>query len=230
MRTTKALLCAAAVAAGAVTAMAQSNVYSLNVVGYINLPLAEGFNMVANQLDIDGTGTNNTVSGVFSSNLPINSIVYTWAGAGYNPASSYVKNKSGVPIWTGDTKLNPGQGCWVAIPAGSYGGTTQSVTTVGNVLQGSLVNPNIPPAGGFSLLSSMAPLAGGLQTTLKYTPTLGDIVYTYHGSAYDPAYSYVKNKSGVPIWTPGEPPISVGQGFWLSTSAGSVWSNNFVVQ
>src|SRR5437763_197776 len=52
---TKALLCAAALAAGAVTAMAQSNVYSLNVVGYINTTLvgsaAGKYQMIANQLN-----------------------------------------------------------------------------------------------------------------------------------------------------------------------------------
>jgi hypothetical protein len=64
---TKALLCAAAVAAGALSAMAQSNVYSLNVVGYVNVPLVGGgaFNMIANPLNNTGTGGNN-ISNLFS--------------------------------------------------------------------------------------------------------------------------------------------------------------------
>ena len=49
--------------------MAQ-NVYSLNVVGYINIPLVEGFNLVANQLDFDGTGLNNTPANVLCDEPP----------------------------------------------------------------------------------------------------------------------------------------------------------------
>jgi hypothetical protein len=47
---TKALLCTSAVAAGVATSMAQPNVYSLNVVGYVNVPIQGGvsFNLLAN--------------------------------------------------------------------------------------------------------------------------------------------------------------------------------------
>jgi len=232
MRTTKALLCAAAVAAGAVTAMAQSNVYSLNVVGYINVPLVEGFNLVANQLDVDGTGTNNTIVGVLSNSLPAGASVYTWGGASYNFAS-YVKNKAGTATnWSGSftSSLNPGQAAWIAIPSGAFGGTTQSVTTVGNVLQGSLVNPYLAPAGGYNFLSSMTPVAGGLQAALKYPAAAGDGVYLWNGTTYNFS-SYVKNKAGTATnWSPSEPIVGVAQGFWLNTFAGQVWSNYFIVQ
>src|SRR4051812_11081510 len=80
---TKALLCAAGIlAAGAATSMAQSNVYSLNVVGYVNVSLTNGFNMVANQLDLDGTGINNTVTNVVGTNLPVQTRIFA-----FNPAT-----------------------------------------------------------------------------------------------------------------------------------------------
>src|SRR5690349_15762138 len=47
MRTKTLLLTAALAAAGAASAMAQ-NVYSVNAVGYANVALKKGFNMVAN--------------------------------------------------------------------------------------------------------------------------------------------------------------------------------------
>src|ERR1700730_12330845 len=49
---TKTLVCAAALmAAGVATSMAQSNVYSLNVVGYINITFpANKYTLTANQL------------------------------------------------------------------------------------------------------------------------------------------------------------------------------------
>jgi hypothetical protein len=31
------------------------------------------------------------------------------------------------------------------------------------------------------------------------------------------------------FWSPGEPQIGVGQGFWLNALAGSVWTTNFTV-
>jgi hypothetical protein len=233
---TKVLICAAALAAAsAFTSMAQS-VYSLNVVGYINLPLVEGFNMVANQLDVDGTGTNNTISGVFGTNLPVGSAVYTWAGAGYNPAASFSIPRGGtVASWSaqGALSLNPGQGAFVQIPAGAFGGATQNVTTVGQVLQNALVNAYIPASGGYSLLSSMVPLQGTISS-LGYVAVVGDQVFTYDTSlkppGFDPAFNYSIPRGGTtPVWTPNEPSINVGQGFILNTKAGTVWSNYFTV-
>jgi hypothetical protein len=222
---TKALLCAAALAVGAVTSMAQSNVYSLNVVGYVNLTLAEGFNLVANQLDKDGFGTNNTVQGVFAASLPPGSSVYTWTGSGYNTAT-WAKNKQGTATnWNADYALNPGQGAWVKIPTGSG---TVTVTTVGTVLQGALVNPNI--AVGFNLVSSMVPLAGAIMTDLKYNAGANDAIYAWNGAGYTTS-TYSKNKQGTATnWSPSEPTIAVGQGFWLkAAAAGAAWSNYFTV-
>src|SRR3954470_8755678 len=72
---TKALLCAAALAAGAATSMAQSNVYSLNVVGYYNVPVpANQLVLVANQLNT----TNNTIAGLIQG--PPNAQFYKYNG------------------------------------------------------------------------------------------------------------------------------------------------------
>jgi len=202
--------------------MAQ-NVYSLNVVGYVNIPLVEGFNMIANPLDLDGYGTNNTLTTVFSTNLPVNSKVYTWniSTLGYDTAT-FGKTKT----WSPDMKLNPGQGAWVSIPAGAFGGTTQSVTTVGTVLQGKLVNPNIPAADGYTLIASQVPIAGGLTTTLGYKARLNEKVYAWPlGATAFSVATMVKAR----YWVPSEPQIGLGQGFWLKAYAGSVWTTNFTV-
>jgi hypothetical protein len=61
MRTKTLLLSAAAMAAGLVSSVAQSNVYSVNVVGYVNQVLPAGTLVaVANPLD---NGTNTLDSG-----------------------------------------------------------------------------------------------------------------------------------------------------------------------
>src|SRR5882672_2501980 len=59
---TKTLICAAVLmAAGVATSLAQSNVYSLNVVGYVNVPTtgAGNFNMMANPLNNANNGITN---------------------------------------------------------------------------------------------------------------------------------------------------------------------------
>ncbi len=225
---TKLLLGVAAIAAGALSAVAQSNVYSLNVVGYINLPLVEGYNLVANQLDADGTGTNNTDVGVFAT-VPAGTTVYTWSGASYN-VNVYAKNKAGTATnWTTPTgfKLNPGQGVWVQIPAGAGSST---VTSVGQVLQGTLNNPNF--VAGYSLLSDQVPLAGALQTGLNYPAQAGDTIYQWIGGSQSYNVSvYSKNKAGTATnWLPSEPTIAVGEGFWLNSAAVNAWCQSFTVQ
>jgi hypothetical protein len=227
MRTKTLLIAAAALVAGVISSEAQ--VYSANVVGYVNIPLTEGFNLIANPLDVDGTGTNNTLVGFFTNSLPVNSAVYLYNGSGYT-LSTYAANKSNTATnWTVNAPLNPGQGFWVSIPAGSFGGATNTITAVGTVLQGSLSNPNLTTAG-FALVSSQVPIAGDITTNLNYIPSKNDAVYVYSGGGYN-LYTYAANKSNTATnWNPSAPQISVGQGFWINSQSGSPWTNNFIVQ
>jgi len=233
MRTKVLLGAAALLAAGALSAVAQ-NVYSLNVVGYYNLSLSPGFNLVANQLDLDGTGTNNTVTTVFGSSLPVSTIVSTW-----NPATSqflsslWNTNRNGSQTnWNNPTlALNPGEGAFVAIPANAG---PQTITVVGQVLQGGLVNPYIKQGGGFSLLSSMVPLSGGLVSVLGYTPAIKDTIATYaNGTFLQNIWNTNRNGSQTnwsqPPSSPSEPVLAIGQGFFLNSLTTPVWSNYFVV-
>jgi hypothetical protein len=223
MRTKMLALTAAAVTAGFLTASAQ--VYSINTVGYINLNLSNGFNLVANQLDVDGFGTNNTLQTVFGTNFgSVNASIYAFSnGAFVTPAASWSK-KSG---WTGGTAaanwaLNKGKGVFVQVNGAA------TITLSGNVLQGSLATPY---PGGFNVLASQVPQGGKLQTDLGYAPNNGDNIIRFNvtNQAYiSPFYSYSK-KSG---WTPSEPVLNVGEAFWLQTGAGvsGTWSRNFTVQ
>jgi hypothetical protein len=227
MRTKTLLIAAAALVAGIVSSEAQ--VYSANVVGYVSIPLAEGFNLIANPLDADGTGTNNTVTGLFTNALPVNSSVFAWNGSGYN-ISSYAANKAHTATnWTVNLSVNPGAGIWVSIPAGAYNGGTSNFVSVGTVLQGNLVNPNI--AGpGYWMVSSQVPISGDIGTNLSYVPSLNDSVFVWNGSGYN-IFSYAANKAHTATnWTPSSPTISVGQGFWLNSQTGAGWTNNFTVQ
>src|SRR5215472_170391 len=84
---TKALLCAAAMAAGALTSMAQSNVYSLNVVGYVNYPFtAFNYTLINNPLD----NTNNDLNTIIPT-APDGSTVALWSTAlqDFSPTSPF---------------------------------------------------------------------------------------------------------------------------------------------
>jgi hypothetical protein len=241
MRTKLLIWAAALAAASACTTMAQT-VYDLNVVGYINIPVVEGFNLIANQLDFDGTGVNNTPANVLGESLPVNASVYGWSPSNTWNIAAYTYNPStGLDSWTAIPgnmpTLNPGQGVWLDIPSRGLAGTTSNLVVVGEVDQGSLVNTNLAAAGGFSLVSSIVPLSGGLQTVLGYTPMVNDTVYQWNApdQAYLPAKSFVRPKGGgTPVWTPSEPIIGVGysgvsEGFWLDSGAGVTWSNYFSI-
>ena len=219
MRTKILLSAAAAMAAGLVSSNAQ--VYSANVVGYVQQSLQPGFNLVANPLDLDGTGTNNTVQTVFGTQLP-SATVYAMSGGAFQPLAQYT-SKGG---WVGGTNyvnaaLTPGQGVFVSVASAT------TVTMVGNVKQGSL---STPFSSGFNIISSQVPIAGLMQHTLNFQPAGGAAtVYTFNAATqlYNPLSQYT-SKGG---WTgAGEPNLGVGQAVVLSSGSSGNWSTNFTVQ
>jgi len=137
--------------------MAQ-NVYSLNVVGYINLTLQPGLNLIANQLDVDGYFTNNTYTGVFSTNLPANSKIYA-----FNPATGgYAILTWSGSSWIGtaakpavNAALAPGQGVFV----NNNSANPLTLTLVGQVNQGTNTTPLV---AGLQIVSSIPPISAGL--------------------------------------------------------------------
>jgi len=205
----KTLLCAALVAAGIATSVAQ-NVYSLNVVGYYNITVpASGYALIANQLNT----TNNTIGSLLPS-VPPNTIFYKYAGS----YSAYVFDEFDL-IWTpdGNATLNPGEGGFIKNPDA----TPLTLTFVGEVMQGSLTNP-VP--AGYAIRSSMVPQAGGVSSVLGFPAAPNDIVYKYAG-----AYSAFVFDEFDLVWTPSEPAVSVGEAFFSFKGAAVDWVRNFTV-
>lgn len=197
-----------------------ADVLSQNVVGYYNVTLSPGYNIVANQLDYDGTGTNNTIQKVFGTSLPVGANIYAFvSGAFASPAATL--GKSG---WSGNTNavnnaLNPGGAVFVLLAS------AKTNTFVGEVLQGSLGQPYI---AGYNLIASKVPQAGTISTNLGFVPAVGNNVIRFNPATQlyiTPAYSV--GKSG---WSPSQPSLNVGEGVWLLTAAGGTWSRNFTVQ
>lgn len=212
---TKVLLCLAALAAGVASSSAQ--VYSLNVVGYINVTVpANQYILMANQLQ---NTPDNTIANLLP-NQQDGTILQKLGGSGL---SAYVYDATFTQSWTpdGNATLNPGEGAFFKAPAAT------TLTFVGEVLQGSLTNTL--PIGSYAIRSSIVPQAGTL-TALAVPPEDSDIVQVLGTSGLS---AYVYDATFTQSWTPSEPTINVGQSFFIkkaSTSTQSQWIRTFTVQ
>jgi hypothetical protein len=234
MRTKAMLLAAALTALGSAAVMAQTNVYSLNAVGYINVTLLPGFNMVADQLQ---SGTNTIGSLINDASTQYDKmVVFKWTGTGFQSdtansiLSTYANN------WDngGTITLNPGEAAWIKNP----NTTNMTLTFVGTVPTGTL-STTIAGNGAFTMLSSQVPQGGDLTTDLGYSNYFqGDTIYVYNptNSKYTVStYNTNTGQSGYLgnfVGTAGDPIIGVGQGFWYKTGVGApttTWTRTFSV-
>jgi hypothetical protein len=207
---TKALLVAATLAAGALTSMAQSNVYSLNVVGYYNITVpANKYALIANQLNT----TNQTVTSVLAT-VPGGTAVLKWSG------TTFAANNFDATFgWDDPTEtVVPGEGFFIK----NNGGTPFTVTFVGEVNQNT--NSQAFTAGVYKLISLYTPQNGLLQTDFGYPPDGNDFTLawtgtTYAQSTYDPTFGWDT-----------EPSLSVGQGFFVHSATTKTWTRSFKVQ
>jgi hypothetical protein len=209
---TKALFVAAAFgAAGLVSSMAQ--VYSVNVVGYVNTVLKPGYNLIANPLET----TANTVADLFPGVDGMS--VFKFVGGTYQIANF----DAGLGEWDNPAiTLNPGEGAFVFNP--TDGDVT--VTFVGEIVEGTKTN-ELPV--GWSMKSSQVPQAGGLVSALGFPVAGGDAVFTYNTTRTPPGYDIANYDEGLGDWDVGEPVIGVGQAFFLNKATAGTWSRNFSV-
>jgi hypothetical protein len=204
MRTKNLLLTAAVLAAGLGSAVAQSNVYSVNIVGYVNKPLAtNALELIQNPLS-DGTNTLNSTLGA----LGTGSQAFVWNGSGYSTAS---KPKA---VWNPDLAVPTGLGMFVRRQ-----GPTGTNTFVGSVVAnvGTSVT-NVLAANVTTLVGSLLPYADTLNGTnlgLAGAPT-GSILYKWNGTGYTTSS---KPKA---VWNP-DLSIGVGEGFFIKPSSNYVW-------
>jgi len=220
MRTKTLLLTAALTAAGALSSMAQ--VYSVNIVGYINLSVPKGFSMVANQLNAT---PDNTLASVLPA-PPENTTLYKFVTT---PTPHYVSSNfsSDNPGWTvpGMT-LAPGEGGFISIDPG-VAPTGATLTLVGEV---QLVS-NTPVSTGFSILSSVIPQSDNLDN-LGFPAGENDTIYFYDGTlnAGHGGFKSYNFSADNPGWIPSIPTPAVGQSFFLSSQLPPrTWSRTFVV-
>jgi hypothetical protein len=195
---TKVLLSLAAFAVSAFAAYAQSNVYSVNIVGFVNQPLVAGqLKLVHNPLD-NGT---NTMNSVYSA-LPSGSAAYVWNGAGYSTAT---KPKA---VWSPDLPVPTGTGLFISSPS------AVTNTYVGEVLAGPGESTTNVLTGVLTATGALLPYAGTLNSTnglgLVGAPS-GSVLYQYNGAGYNTA---TKPKA---IWSP-DLSIGVGEAVFIQST------------
>jgi hypothetical protein len=224
MRTKTLLLSAALVAVGLVTSVAQT-VYSVNAVGYVNVTLVAGYNLLNNPLN----GTNNNLNTIIPT-APESSVVLRWdaAAQGFNPSGDTYFGGSG---WLNDdflptdTVLNPGQAFFLR----NVSGAPATVTFVGEVPQGSLTN-RVPVNYGF--LGSIVPQSAGL-TALGFPPLDGMEYLGWNKATqgYDYGHSVIGGVWYDDAFNQVDPTPAVAEGFLIKNSTGSAvnWTRTFSV-
>jgi hypothetical protein len=214
---TKTLAVAAILAAGVASSMAQSNVYSLNVVGYVNKTFAGAgkYTLIANPLNT----TNNTIE-LIKAAVPVGGKVLKWNGSSFDIINRVAFGTGWTPSTAGTNTLNPGEGAFVQTAAAS---PDQTNTFVGEVLQGTL--DNIYPAG-YTLSGNKVPDSGPV-TSMQMTnvPTNSKLLkWDSAGGVY---FIYNKLSFG---WTPSTPTLDPADGFFMNAASPFTWTRNFTVQ
>jgi hypothetical protein len=221
MRTKALLLAAALTAAGIASIHAQSNVYSVNVVGYVNVAIPNGYSLIANPLN----STDNTVSNLFSgSPSAVGNTVYTWNGANF--VANFYDDLGGE--WANPSLvLAPGTGFFVNNPGAAY-----TNTFVGEVPQGNLVNA-VP--AGYTLTASQVPQTGFTQD-LGLNAVPGDYVYLWNGNNfvavfYDDLGGEWNPAAGFTVDPAKGPQVGVAQSFFYRNISGTgTFVRSFTVQ
>ena len=212
---TKALLSVAAIAASAVTAMAQSSVYSLNIVGYATVSVAPGFSLMANPLSAGVTNGANEIMPILDGEQ-----ILTWTGTSFSEAM-YDSGAGGWVMADDVTKtvppsLPPGVGFFFFNPNPA----ATNFTFVGQVVPGPSSTNTLTLPSGFSLIGSPLPATVAQITNPPVSlPVLdGMQILQWSGTKFNE----VMFDSGAGGWVLADdvtkttaPPYSIGSGFFF---------------
>jgi len=223
MRTKTLLLSAAVLAAGLSASMAQS-VFSVNAVGYVNIPVVQGYQIIANPLN----NSNNTLNVILPS-VADNTKIYRFNTGSQTygaPSTFFFDPDINAGAWAPDVAINPGEGIVLFAPSAA------TLTFVGEVPQGSLTNP-LP--ANFSIRSSIVPQQGGISSALGLAPSDNDTIYFFNPATQTyaaPFTFFFDPDTNTGAWAPSEPSIAVGQGFVFKNTSGianRAWTRTFSV-
>jgi hypothetical protein len=216
MRTKTLILSVLLGAAGVSSSLAQSSVYSLNAVGYVNVTCPPGFSLIANPLNT----TNNSLNSLLPYNngaIPVNTQIFKYGASGYQIATMDEFDL----VWVPNLTLDPGEGAFFK----NTEGANKVLTFVGEVLQGKLTN-SIP--SGYSIRSSKVPQEGTLGASA------GGVNLLVPGQPNDQVFKYTPSGYVIStfdefdlVWVPNVT-IKVGESFFVKKSApDNTWIRDF---
>jgi len=224
MRTKTLLLTALLGALGSVAVNAQTNVYSLNAVGYINVTCyADSWNIISCPLLVTG---GNTIANLLpnASGAYKRVQIYNYTPTSSNPYAEDIGTATG---WEdgGTNTINPGQAVWFYNPWS----TNITVTFVGTVPTGPISTPLYPSS--FNLVSTAVPASGDIVTNsiMNFTnASKHDQVYSYTPTNANPYVEYVAGANGTfPLGDPILPTVGGGLWYYNSTTNINYWAENF---
>ena len=241
----KTLLIAAATLAASIIS-SQAQVYSQNIVGYVNVPAVNGFTVIANPLvNAGGDAATNFVNN--SGGAWDGSLIYTWNGTGYSIVQYDSTRATGFANFAGSAAvpapvLDPGQGFLF----NNQSGSSNTITFVGTVYTGGpgastnvvgLSTNLLTTAHTYQFVSSAFPVGGGISSVLGLTnpggvldgslilvPNIvGGAVHGYVTVQFDSSrgtgFANFAGSAAVP-----EPIIPVGSGFLFSNQSGAPYN------
>jgi len=242
------LLTAAMVAAGALSSVAQ-NVYSVNVVGYVNVPIVPGYSLLANPLLSVDNSVSNLFNTQYTNGNAAGDVVFTWGGAGFIGDFS---DQFGTGWGNPGLQLPPGVGFLYQHIAANNTPTPVTITNtyVGTVVQGPATN-HVPV--GYSIQSSQWPVTdylGNLEQPNAGTSlaNAGDYLFLWNGSGFIGIFSdqfgggwspagtnNIPLLPGVTVSTTLGPLMPVGSSVLYfnaqaNTPGPQNWTSNFTVQ
>lgn len=216
---TKALLGLAALAVSAATCVAQSNVYSLNIVGYVNVDITNGFNFINLPLKPSDGNYNITNTIVMPAGADGASL-FKWTGTAYS---------STIPTWVDGMGWYTEQAISIGLGESFFidSPVTGKITFVGEVQTGAIANTI--PAG-------MTPLGNKVPATEawpgKTVGNDGDTIFVWNKAQkrWDSTlWGFVAGEG----WFDGTafsggPVLAPGQGvFYQNLGAAINWTQNF---
>jgi hypothetical protein len=218
------LIAAAALAASIISSEAQ--VYSQNIVGYVNVPFVAGFTAVGNPLqNADGVNSaTNVITGI-----PDFSYVYVWNGSGYNAyevyQGQYYDSQGNGLVPT--PNLPVGTGVFIQASA-AFTNTFVGTVLVTNTAVGSITTNNFNLLSGFNFVNPLLPIGGGIISSLQMA-NIPDFSYIYVWNTG--SQSYVGSESYQGTWydvtgnfTVPEPTVAVGAAFYVDAANAFTWT------
>jgi hypothetical protein len=211
-----------------------AQVYSVNAVGYVNVTLKKGYNLISNPLNNGG----NTLAEIIpiSSPLPDDTFVVTWDPTvpGGAPALESPMFYPGAAWEPAGSPIPPGKGFFIYINPATATQETYTITFVGEVPTGTLRTP-IYGGARYNALASQVPQAGKVSADLGLVGAEDDMLLVWDKNLNPPGFSSVNYFFVEGNWTDMstlvEPTVGVGDAFFLFRAAAgnSEWTRTFNV-